>query len=594
MHECSIQLRLLATTDLHMHLRAWDYAKDQPFKSGALTRIATQIAAARAEATAEGAYVLLFDNGDGLQGTAVGDMASDAAEQGEPHPLMTAFEQLEYDALGLGNHDFDRGAAPLAQVTRQAHCPVLCANLRHNNSELLEHIQPCTILAAGPLRVGVLSVLPPQTAMWNTDVLAGEVTFADMTETVDTAASQLRQDGCHIVLLLAHTGIGEAEHRPGQENAVLPLSRLPSVTAIFAGHTHLPFSGMLPDAGGTPVALAGAGGAQLAQIDLTLSRDPAGVWQVNKATPSLRRTDGATCTEDPTLSDLFAPWHTTAREIMNRPSGHTDERLHSYFSMIRPDAHLRQIAEAKRACFAILCPDAPDLPVIAAVAPGKCGGRGESGNYVDVPKGPVLRRHLDDLVVFPNLLRTVELDGRDLRAWMEVSASVFHRIVPGGQKQPLLDVDWPPHSFDAFFGLNYQIDVSQPARYRADGSRNDTDGQRIRDLSWQGEPVRDDQKFIVLLTSYRASGGGNVQALANAQPLPLPDAPVREAVERQLTQPGPAAYPDLPWRFADLGGTPVLLPTGPRATEVLSDIRDLHPITGTTDTAGFLTLTLHL
>lgn len=594
MDENTIQLRLLATTDLHMHLRAWDYAKDQPFKSGALTRIATQIAAARAEAAAEGAHVLLFDNGDGLQGTAVGDMASDAAEQGEPHPLMAAFKRLGYNALGLGNHDFDRGTALLSHVTRQAHCPVLCANLRHNNPALLGHIQPHTILQSGPLRVGVLSVLPPQTAMWNADVLAGEITFADITETVETTAAQLRKDGCDIVLLLAHTGIGEADHQPGQENAVLPLSRLPSVTAIFAGHTHLPFSGMLPDAGGTPVALAGAGGAQLAQIDLTLSRDSAGAWQVDTAVPALRRTDGATCTEDPALSDLFAPWHTRARDIMNRPSGHTDERLHSYFSMIRPDAHLRQIAEAKRACFAALCPDAPDLPVIAAVAPGKCGGRGGPDHYVDVPKGPVLRRHLDDLVVFPNLLRAVELDGRALRDWMEMSASVFHRITPGDQDQPLLDVDWPPHSFDAFFGLTYQIDVSQSARYRPDGSCTATDGQRIRDLAWQGAPVRDDQTFIVLLTSYRASGGGNVPALANAQPLPLPDTPVREAVQNQLTQPGPAAYPDSPWRFADLGGTPALFPTGPRAIEVMSDIRDLNPITGPTDAAGFLTLTLHL
>ena len=106
--------------------------------------------------------------------------------------------------------------------------------------------------------------------------------------------------------------------------------------------------------------------------------------------------------------------------------------------------------------------------------------------------------------------------------------------------------------------------------------------------------MRDDQKFIVLLTSYRASGGGNVQALANAQPLPLPDAPVREAVERQLTQPGPAAYQEFPWRFADLGSTPALFPTGPGATEVMSEIRDLQPLIGTTDTAGFLTLTLHL
>ncbi|MEY8842649.1 bifunctional metallophosphatase/5'-nucleotidase, partial [Cribrihabitans sp. XS_ASV171] len=118
------KLRLLATSDLHMHLVSHDYYADQPDPGVGLARTAGLIRWARRES--EDALCLLVDNGDSLQGTPLGALA---AEADAPHPLMAAFDALGYDAIGLGNHDFNFGLDRLDRMLVQAPCPVLCANL---------------------------------------------------------------------------------------------------------------------------------------------------------------------------------------------------------------------------------------------------------------------------------------------------------------------------------------------------------------------------------------------------------------------------------------------------------------------------------
>ena len=83
----------MATTDLHMHLTSFDYCAGLPDPSVGLTRTASLIRAARAEAQASGALSLLFDNGDALIGTPLGETTAPV------HPMMRAARVLGYDAL---------------------------------------------------------------------------------------------------------------------------------------------------------------------------------------------------------------------------------------------------------------------------------------------------------------------------------------------------------------------------------------------------------------------------------------------------------------------------------------------------------------
>lgn len=580
----TISLTLLATTDLHMHLTGWDYAKDAPLPHGGLPRVAAEITRIRADAAAQGHPVLLFDNGDAAQGTVLGELAQ--ARRDHPHPLMRCFAALGYDVIGLGNHDFDFGLEGLSHLMAEAPCPVISSVL-DPRPQGIEHSATLTVgTDLGPVRIGLLSVLPQQTALWNADRLTGKLRIAEMVGAARDTAAELRANGCDLVIALAHTGIEDAAYTPGQENAARAIAGL-DVDAVFAGHTHLPFAGLISD---TPVALAGANGTQMARIDLRLRAQDGG-WTVANAEPVLldMNAEAEALPTDPDLRALLQPWHDAARDQMNTPVGHAAQPLHSYFSMVRPDAHLHHIAEAMHGA-ACGGGTLPDLPIISVIAPAKCGGRGGPDHYTDVAPGPVLQRHVQDLTLFPNTLRAVQIEGHHLREWMEMAASVFHPL--GHASGQLLNEDWPPHSFDVFFGLDYEIDLRAPARYRPDGQLRDAGARRIRNLRRGGSPLQDQDTLIALLTDYRVSGGGNVPGLPQLPRLDLPTLPLRQAVADHLTTDVAPAYDPCPWRFTPADGQTARFLSGPGALRFLDDIAALTPQPGTPDAEGFVPITL--
>ena len=104
-------------------------------------------------------------------------------------------------------------------------------------------------------------------------------------------------------------------------------------------------------------------------------------------------------------------------------------------------------------------------------------------------------------------------------------------------------------------GVTYQIDVSQPSRYDADGALIAENARRIVNLQVQGEPVQDDQEFLVATNNYRASGGGAFPGLDGSNiVIDSPDEN-RQILIDYLTETGtvnPSA--DANWSFADLPG----------------------------------------
>jgi len=140
-----------------------------------------------------------------------------------------------------------------------------------------------------------------------------------------------------------------------------------------------------------------------------------------------------------------------------------------------------------------------------------------------------------DLYVYPNTIKALKLTGAEVREWLEMSAGNFRQIDPrGAPEQDLLEPSFRAYNFDTLDGLSYEIDVTQAARYDADGKRLAGDGRRIVNLRHQGRPVADKAEFLVVTNNYRANGGGSFPGL-NASKIVV-DAPDenREAVARYL------------------------------------------------------------
>ncbi len=590
-------MRLLATTDLHAHLRGFDYDSDEDGRPYGLTRVATLIRAARAEV----ANALLFDVGDLLQGTAVGDLAAHpSAAEAAVHPMVGALNRLRTDAACPGNHDFNYGLDVACTAYAGARFPVVCANLvRARGATPAKDtplFPPWTILerrlrdADGRrrrVRVGLIGALPPQVLAWDEQHLRGRVEVRGIVEAVRGHIPEMRAAGADLIEMLCHAGMGAAGDDPEQEQAATAIAGLPEVDAVLAGHAHRRFpgndyapgplhdtaTGMVQD---TPLVMAGAWGSHLGVIDLTLTKGPASRWQVVNATSRLRAvaTREGPVPEDPALRKWSAPHHRTTRAFANKPVARVAERLHTYFAFAGPCPALATIAAAKAAAVrAALRGTAWEAtPLVVSASPFKSGGRGGGGAYTDVPAGPVSMRHLADLYTYPNSLRALRLDGAGLRAWAERMASVYDRLTPGTPRQRLLSPLLPGYEFDVLYGVTYRIDLSAPPRYDPDTGVLLGGPGRVRSLS---RPVTDEDVFVVGTSSYRASGGGGYPGLHGAPTVWESTDPVRSVIAAHLSACDGRVEAAAPWRFAPLPGTSAVFETSTKARTAPDDIARL-------------------
>jgi len=187
-------LRILETTDLHVHVFPYDYYADKPVDTVGLARTAALIAAIRAEAT----NALLIDNGDFLQGNPMGDYIAYARgmKSGDMHPIIAAMNTLGFEASTLGNHEFNYGLDFLMNTIAGANFPIVSANLAKRQGATPREdetlIPPYVILdrevtdGSGmklALRVGLIGFVPPQIMQWDRKNLEGRVSTRDILAT---------------------------------------------------------------------------------------------------------------------------------------------------------------------------------------------------------------------------------------------------------------------------------------------------------------------------------------------------------------------------------------------------------------------------
>ena len=526
-------MRLLGLTDLHANLYPYDYYRDRPDDSVGLARAASLVAEARRECP----NCLLFDNGDILQGTPLGDLAAQAiaTDPAAIHPVIAAMNRLDYAAATLGNHDFNYGLEALERAYAQARFPVISCNVRRSDgspwyppSIVIERMLVDEDGRAQRLRVGVIGVAPPQIAQWDEAHVRGCLTTVDIVEATRAELDELR-DRVDLVVVLCHSGLSGLASTPGEENAGQDLAKLDGIDALFLGHQHLllpgedfvGLAGVDTERGtihGKPAVMAGFWGSHLGIIDLELEKD--GPWRVTGAQVEVRpiaRRDAAggvtaLVESDAAVLDAAKAAHEATLRHIRTPIGRLAAPLNTYLALIGGDSTVGLVNEAQRAYAAPLVaarPDLAPLPMLSAAAPFKCGGRSGPYAYTDIAIGPLAIKDVADIYPYPNTLRVVKVDGATLAEWLERSASIFRRIDPGQRdEQPLLGPAFAAYNFDVIGGVRYLIDVTEPARYDESGALIAPDARRIRDLKFKGAPVDPNQSFLVVTNNYRASGGG--------------------------------------------------------------------------------------
>ncbi len=383
-----IRLRILETTDIHVHVQSYDYYRDQPDDTVGLARIATLVDRARAGAR----NTLLFENGDFLQGNPLGDLIAyeRGFKAGDAHPVIRAMNQMGFDAGTLGNHEFNYGLDFLAKSLAGSKHPIVCANvakgqLSGNPRGDDTLVRPYVLLdrdfvdeAGGQhrMKIGVIGFTPPQIMQWDQSHLRGKVDTRDIVETARAWVPEMRERGADLIVALAHTGIATTAPQGKDENAAFHLAFVPGIDVILTGHSHLVFPGPVfkdrpgvdiekGTLNGVPAVMAGFWGSHLGQIDLTLQRsgnDFKVVGHTVGTIPILRREDGkAISTAEPKAEMLAAiqPDHEATLEYVRRPVGRTARAMDSFFAMIADNAAMQTISDAQFGTHASCSPGGP-------------------------------------------------------------------------------------------------------------------------------------------------------------------------------------------------------------------------------------------
>ena len=540
----TVDLRIMETTDLHGNMMNYDYFKDQYIDTFGLAKTANLIHQAREEVKNS----VLVDNGDLIQGSPMADYAlNKGLNKGDIHPVYKALNTLDYVVGNIGNHEFNFGLDFLQKSLAGANFPYVNANVydaKTNKPYFKQYIilDKKVVDRDGkqhPIKIGYIGFVPPQIMQWDKLNLEGKVIVKDITETAKKLVPEMKKQGADIIVAIPHSGVSAEPYKALAENSVYYLSQVEGINAIMFGHSHGVFPSddfkSLPNTdintgniNNIPAVMPGQWGSHLGVVDLVIEGDKSN-WKVVSGKSEARpifdsKNKKALVDANKNITKVLKDDHEGTREFVGKPIGKVSTDINSYLALVEDTSALQIISDAQIDYvkqFVQGDPDLDGLPILSAIAPFKAGGRkNDPTAYVEVKKGDLTFRNAADIYLYPNILSAVKITGKEVKEWLECSAGVYNKIDINSSKPQYL-INWDKfrtYNFDTIDGVNYQIDITKPARYDGNCQLINPDSERIVNLTYQQKPIDTNQAFLIATNNYRAytgafpgTGGKNVK-----------------------------------------------------------------------------------
>ena len=514
-------ITVLSTTDLHGNLLPVDYYTNKPDARG-LAQVATLIRQVRRE---NPAGTLLLDSGDTIQGTPLAYFHN-KKNNAPPDPMMLVMNALGFDALAVGNHEYNFGLGVLEKARREASFPWLSANTYKRGTNET-YYRPYLVKELNGVRVGILALTTPGVPFWeNRENFAGLEFREPVAEARKWVAVLRDRERVDLVFIAMHMGV-EADLRtgettPGQvadENVGLRLAReVPGIDLILMGHTHREVPSLVIN--NVLLTQANFWGRHLARADLYLERGRGGRWRV--AAKSARTIPVTAATEtDAEVARLVEPYDRETQEWLARVIGESPVELTADDARFRDTAILDLIQRVQ------LDAGRADVSMVASFNP-----------QARLPKGDVTVRDIAGLYIYENTLVVLEVSGRQLKEALEHSAKYFRAYERGRTPAELVDEKIPAYNFDIAEGVTYDLDLTKPM------------GARVQNLRFRGQPLDPAQKLKLATNNYRVNGGGGYTMFRGAPEVYRSSVEIRELiidwVERNRRIP---AEPTNNWRL---------------------------------------------
>jgi 2',3'-cyclic-nucleotide 2'-phosphodiesterase/3'-nucleotidase len=506
----TFNLTVLGTSDTHGNVYNWDYYKDAEYDDSAhndvgVAKLATLVNQIRDEERA----ALVLDAGDTIQGTPLATYYAKQepiTETGEKHPMARAMNVLHYDAVTLGNHEFNYGLPLLNLWIRQLAFPALAANavdVATGRPAFRPYVIKRVSLArnAPTLRVGILGLTNPGVAIWDRANVEGRLRFEDMVATAAKWVPIIRRNGADLVIISAHGGdSGTSSYGPELPNenpSALIAEQVPGIDAILFGHAHNEVAQrfVTNTATGEQVLLSEPSrwGQRLTRMDFEIGRER-GKWVILSKKSATLNTN--TVTEDPDVLRAVRRQHEKTVAYVNQVVAQSVVELSAAESRYKDTPILDFInhVQTETVTAALAGTEYADLPVLSIAAP--------FSRTAVFPQGDVKIKDVAGLYIYDNTLEAVVLTGAEVKAYLEYSAKYFRTLAPGApvDVSAISDPAVPDYNYDVISGIRYDIDISRPL------------GERI--TLYDVDPAA---RFVVAVNNYRRSGGGNFPGIVKEQ-----------------------------------------------------------------------------
>lgn len=467
----SVKITILGTTDLHANIYNWSYENGKETEDFGMAKVYSVVE----EVRAKNPNTLLLDNGDTIQGTILSDDLYNF-NLDLKHPVIDVMNFMKYDAMTLGNHEFNFGLEMVKKIEEEAKFPMLAANATYakDGSYLVE---PYIIKELAGVKVGILGITNPNIPRWDGPKV-GDLKFATPLETAKKYIPEIKAKGADIIIISTHIGY-ESEY--GGDGADAIVAAFPEVAAVLTGHSH---STEKQKVGNTLVGAAKNEGREVVKFDFELVEKD-GAWTIADSTVDIVEVKEYKASEE--LKEYAKEYHEKTLDFLTEVIG-------TAASDFAPASEIPGIPEAQLRDTGVI--DLINNVQLKATGADVAGAALFSAGS-NLRTGDITYASIFEIYKYPNTLIGVEVTGAELKAYMEWSAAYYNSFVPGD-----INLSFNPsirvYNYDMFQGVDYKVDVSKPV------------GERIVDLKFKGKLLKDTDTLKLAVNNYRYGGLKNM------------------------------------------------------------------------------------
>jgi len=494
----TVTIKILETSDVHGSIFPFDFINNKPAEAS-LAQVFTYVKQERANTNQ---HVLLFDNGDILQGqpTVYFSNFIDSLNQ---NIVSQVFNFMGYDAASVGNHDIETGPKVYNKVRKELNFPWLAANAV-NESDGKPYFVPYTTFQKDGIKIVVLGMITPGIPHWLPKNLWPNIRFESMVNTARYWVSKIQQqEKPDIIIGLFHSGHdakygGQNPDDSLNENASQIIAeQVPGFDVILIGHDHDQFNTKVVNTKGDSVLILDpfAGARYISEATIKVNIDQQGRVTSKKVAGKL--IDTKRYAPDTAFMVKFNDYSKSVENFVNRKIADFTESTSTKDSYFGPSSFIDFIHTAQ------LNISKADISFTAPLS---------FSTYIG--QGPVYVRDMFKLYKFENFLYVMNLTGAEIDSYLEYSYSHWYNTMKGSEdhlikfktnsdqtlelkKDGKVQLESNYYNFDSASGINYTVDVSKP----------DGDKVTIHSMA-DGTPFDVNKTYRIATSSYRGNGGG--------------------------------------------------------------------------------------